>query len=149
MTREEFAARLGEGIVKVTAPDMIRAAWGNRRVSSRNRGLQIEAYPREVWASRGCWLAWFDNVQANPDRVFTVIAKKKAQARIDAAMGRVSVDPEMAETVPLEAISGEEIEDMLAEREELRAARQFADADRIRDYLVAQGVVVQDRKVSA
>ena len=146
--RAEFVARYGDSrrVIRVSDPEIIRAAWGPRRISSRRRGLDIPAYPVDVSAAYGLWLDWFDQAY---DSVAIVIAKKRAQARIDAALGRVSGDPEMAESVPQRTISEDEIEDMLAEREALRAARQFADADKIRDYLVSQGVVVQDGKVPA
>jgi cysteinyl-tRNA synthetase len=110
--------------------------------------MEIRAYPESVTAAPDLWVRWFKDVADNPKRVTIVIAKKKAQARIDAALGRVSADPEMVESEPTMRITQAEIDDMLDERAALRAARDFAAADRIRDYLLAQGVEVQDRKVN-
>ena len=152
MTREDFVHRLDAAttpIITVSDPEMIRAAWGDRRISGRTRGVHLSAYPESVAATRQVWLDWFDFHAARPGLVKIVIAKKKAQARIDAALGRMSGDPEFAEPPPKTSITQEEIEDMLAERAELRQQGLFADADRMRAYLTEQGVRVQDQKVTA
>ena len=135
--------RLYGDVFDVTDPSIIRAAWGPRRVSSRRRGMDIAAYPKRVSAARSLWEQWL--AETRPETI--VIAKKKAQARIDAALGRAQGDPETAETEPSVSITQDEIDDMLAERADLRAARQFSEADKIRDYLVRHGVEVQDGKV--
>ena len=147
MTEEQMRALPPGEIITVTDPALLALAWGNRRVSSRTRGMDVSAYPASVTAHRDLWARWFAEVAAYLDRDIVVIAKKKAQARIDAALGRNSGDPEMAEAEPTIPITQNEIDDMLAKRAELRAARDFAAADRIRDYLLAQGVEVQDGKV--
>jgi len=108
--------------------------------------MKLSAYPESVGAMLLLWMDW---LYQDKNYVSIVIAKKKAQARIDAALGRVSGDPEMATNDPGTALSQDEIDDLLAERAELRAARQFADADKIRDYLVAKGVQVADQRVGA
>jgi cysteinyl-tRNA synthetase len=148
MTREEFESRIGEGIFKTSDQDLIVAAWGKRRASSRNRGMEITAYPKTVAAAKKLWLDWFDRVQAGqPEMV--VIAKKKAQARIDAALGQTRGDPEYFEAEPQSKITQEEVNELLAERELLRIERDFHSADKIRDYLAANGVVVSDAKITA
>lgn len=150
MTREDFEVRLGasEGLVSVTDVDVIAAAWGERRVSSRKRGMDLRSYPASVTAMRSLWLLWYDDI-AGSRKEYVVIAKKKAQARIDAALGRTSNDPETVARDSGTAMSQGEIDALLTERDALRAARRFADADKIRDYLVAKGVQVADQKVSA
>ena len=137
--------RLYGDVFEITNPDIIRGAWGSRRVSSRRRGMAVAAYPKRVTAARVLWERWLS--ETRPETV--VIAKKKAQARIDAALGRAQGDPEAVKPDPPVSITQDEIDDMLAERSDLRAARQFAEADRIRDYLVRHGVEVQDGKVKA
>ena len=138
--------RRHKGLVRVTNSLVIEAAWGPSRVSSRTRGMTLSAYPGEITAALGSWKRWLSE---DRNYVSIVIAKKKAQARIDAALGRAQGDPEAVEPDPLVSITQDEIDDMLAERADLRAARQFAEADRIRDYLVRHGVEVQDGKVKA
>lgn len=138
--------RRHKGLLRVTNPLVIEAAWGPRRVSKRLRGMTLLAYPKEFSATPAMIESWITDERPYAS---IVIAKKKAQARIDAALGRVQIDPEAAEAEPPDAITQDEISDMLAERVELRAARQFADADKIRDYLTRHGVAVQDRKVVA
>jgi hypothetical protein len=53
MTRDEFKQAIGQGVVTVTRPDLIKAAWGNR-----------EELPEEVTANSGLWLDWFDEVNS-------------------------------------------------------------------------------------
>lgn len=107
--------------------------------------MNLQAYPSELGAQKGLWVDW---VNTNRNYVSVVIAKKKAQARIDAAMGIKHSDPEMAQSEPLSPITQEEIDDMLAEREELRAAKDFEGSDKIRDYLIKHGVVISDKKIA-
>ena len=133
------------GLVTVSDIDLLKAAWGNRRVSSRTRNMDISAYPKAVTAHPELWRDWFKRVSANPDIDYVIIAKKKAQARIDAALGS-SFDTEQSQSVPMTPITQDEVEDMLAERLELRAEKRWADADKIRDYLVAHGIQVRDAK---
>ena len=141
----QSVSQLPEGVHTITDPEIIRAAWGPRRVSSRNRGMDLDAYPKSVTAAKGLLLDWINNPVS---QIRVVIAKKKAQARIDAALGFNALsDAEMHEPEPIAKISQEEIDDMMQERVELRTARKFAEADKIRDYLVRHGVNVQDKKV--
>ena len=135
---------LPEGVLTINDPQIIEASWGPRRVSSRTRGTQVNAYPTEVTASKGLWISWLKQPR---DYVSVVIAKKLAQARIDAALGLKSLDPEAPTVNPMSQITEEEVEDLLEERKELRAARLFEDADKIRDYLLKNGVSVADQKV--
>ena len=106
--------------------------------------MDLQAYPDKVGAGKGTWIDWINHKK---DYVSIVIAKKKTQARIDAAMGIKQKDPEMAQAEPIAPITQEEIDDMLAEREELRAAKDFIGSDKIRDYLVKHGIVVSDKKL--
>jgi hypothetical protein len=136
--------QMPDEVLTITDPLIIEAAWGPRRVSSRTRGMKLEAYPKEVSAHKSLWQHWL-----NQDRPFVavVIAKKRAQARINAALGVNSQDPEEQTQDPETKLSQEEIDDLMQEREELRASRKFSDADKIRDYLTANGVEVADQKI--
>ena len=135
-------------ILTITDPFVIGAAWGPRRVSSRQRGMDVKDYPERITAHRNMWVNWIEEPR---NFITIVIAKKRAQARIDAAMGNTSlanaIDPESWQPEPTAPITQEEISDMLSEREELRAAKNFMAADRIRDYLIQHGVTVSDRRV--
>jgi len=63
-----------------------------------------------------------------------------------ALLGILQSDPEawLHETGDTDAISAEAIEDMIAARAAARSAKDFAEADRIRDDLAAQGVQIED-----
>lgn len=135
-------------ILTITDPFVIAAAWGPRRLSNRRRGMDVKDYPERITAHRNMWVDWIERPR---NFITIVIAKKRAQARIDAAMGNTSsesaVDPESWQSEPTAPITQEEIIDMLSEREELRAAKNFMAADRIRDYLIQHGVTVSDCRV--
>lgn len=138
--------RMPDGVLTIRSRFIITAAWGPRRTSARTRGRELSAYPPYVTAAKGLWETWLSLPR---DHVQIVIAKKLAQARIDAALRNSGLarDPETIEQEPAGKITEAEIADILAEREELRAARDFARADMLRDYLVGHGVSVADQKV--
>jgi len=130
--------------IEVSDPTIIQAAWGPRRASSRDRGMKLRAYPNKVSAVRSVWERWLGEER---DFISVVIAKKKAQARINAALGFIPSDPEMVESEPTTDLTDEEIEDMLAERLELRKKKMFEEADKIRDYLLFNKVDVRDMSI--
>ena len=136
---------MSDGLLTISDQTIIKAAWGPRVTSSRTRGMVIHAYPSEITAHKKLWISWIDEVK---DYVTVVIAKKKAQARIDAALSLVHKDPELQQPEPISKISQEEIDDMIAERRELREAKDFVSADKIRDYLISHGVIMSDKKIS-
>ena len=140
-----MVAKMPNEVLQIRDPLIIEAAWGPRVTTSRTRGMDLRAYPSKIEAHKELIMRWLTNPG---DRVKVVIAKKKAQARIDAALAHTYQTPEDQRAEPVAPITQEEIEDMMAKREELRAARLFADADKIRDYLVAHGVTVSDAKVT-
>ena len=131
-------------VLTISDPVIIEAAWGPCRVSSKTRGMVLNAYPASLTAHKKMWERW---IAEDRPYVSIVIAKKKAQARIDAALGHVQGGPEAFDAEPSVTITQEEIEDMMAERADLRAARKFAEADKIRDYLFRHGVAVKDRRI--
>ena len=45
-----------------------------------------------------------------------------------------------------EGLSDEEIEDYIAQRKQAKKDKNFAEADRIRDYLKEQGVLIEDTR---
>ncbi len=77
--------------------------------------------------------------------------KPALKARIIAAgnlMGILGQDPEewLQDASSDDAITAEEIEDLIQQRADAKAARDFARADQIRDDLLAQGVVLEDSR---
>ena len=77
--------------------------------------------------------------------------KPMLKARIIAAgnlLGILGQDPQewLQGACSEDAISAEEIEALIAERQQAKADRNFARADEIRDSLAAQGVVLEDSR---
>lgn len=140
MTREELIGHVGQGVVTITDPAIIKAAWGERRTSRKKRGMELNAYPTSVTAHHGLWLAWFDSVDREAEPV-VVIAKKLAKARVKASMAPL----EEPQATPVK-LNDSEVQSLLAERLRLRADKQFEAADKIRDYLVAHGIQISDAK---
>ena len=69
----------------------------------------------------------------------------KALARLDEVLG--VLDPEAWRTkAGSEGLSDEDIDALVAEREQARADREWGRADEIRDQLQAAGVVLEDAR---
>lgn len=136
-----------DGVLTIDDPETIRAAWGKRVTTSRTRGMDIQSYPQVVTAAKALWVRWIKEMGSD-HRTRVVIAKKTAQARIDAALGYVSRDHQVLTADPGTALTDAKVSDLLAEREGLREERRFDEADKIRDYLIAHGVTVVDAKVA-
>lgn len=142
MTRDEFIRAIGTGIVTITDEDIIKQAWGVRRTSARS--VDARAYPKAITASHVLWLVWFDDIHSKKDggQVKIVIDKKKAEARI------LSQITEIKDEEPQPKLQKSVVAGLLKRRLELRAAKNFAAADRIRDFLVKNGVEVNDKKIN-
>jgi cysteinyl-tRNA synthetase len=81
--------------------------------------------------------------------LFTMASETPAQARVCAGMlGLLQMTPgEWKALREAElAISPAEIEDLIAARLAARAAKNWAESDRIRDELAARGVALKDAK---
>ena len=81
--------------------------------------------------------------------LFNLIAENPAQARASARLlGLLQMTPAAWNTLRQAdlAISPEVIEEMIAARLAARAAKNWAESDRIRDDLAARGVALKDAK---
>ncbi|MEM6852062.1 MAG: cysteine--tRNA ligase [Pseudomonadota bacterium] len=74
-------------------------------------------------------------------------ARAEAATRLKAGgrlLGFLEEDPETWLKGDVDAIDAAEVEDLIARRQAARAAKDFAEADRLRDAIAALGVVVED-----
>ena len=128
-------------VINVQCPALIQIAWGRRRVSSRASG-GTKAYPSSLTASRRLWRDWINRALAF-DFESIVIDQHRATARIEKMIEGIGADDDQPEAMPQS-----EIDRLTAERVRLRAERRFAEADEIRDALIAAGVTVADGAIA-
>lgn len=121
---------------------LIRLAWGKRRVSSR-APAGTRAYPREVSASAALWLAW---IRDNRGEDIVVVQDTASDIHSMAAELRARWDREAQEAAAF--LSDEDAAELERQRSEHRAARRFAEADAIRDRLIASGRAVGDARLA-
>ena len=124
----------------------LRLAWGPRRVTSNTRyGILDSAYPNKVTASHGLWIKWLRIGIADwmAFRWAIVLPPFKATARVSAQIKDLFPQAFNLQKV---AISKFDIEALKATREILRSQKQFAEADKIRDQIIAYGDIVADKK---
>lgn len=123
--------------ITISSPWLLKYFWGNRRVSSKYPHLR--PYPEYVTASIGLWIRWYFQ-EKRPEVI--VVDPHRATKRIEDQIKDLREAPET------KSLSEEEVNKLLSERESYRKAKNFAEADRIRDYLVSYGVTVKDGKLN-
>ena len=123
---------------------ILRLAWGPRRVTRSRRydTTGVSAYPNCVGGTAGLWREWIISGIGKWLRWEwqIVIPDTKAEARIRAAV------QDLDQPAPPPAPDQGEVDALIAERAQLRAAKRFAEADAIRDRLTAMGIEVKDAK---
>jgi cysteinyl-tRNA synthetase len=78
-------------------------------------------------------------------------AKRAAAAgtlrAMGAALGVLQQDPDayLKRSVGAKAMSDEDVENLLAARRAARAAKNFAESDRLREQLTAAGILLEDK----
>lgn len=132
---------------------LLKWAWGPRRVTTSKRYKTLnreEAYPSSVTANHGLWKVWFKlntikwiKFYLGLHEAAIVIPDTKAEARIKQAM--TTIDSPDKENCNL--ISDDEISQILAKREILRAEKRYEEADKLRDMLISAGVEVSDNRI--
>ena len=73
------------------------------------------------------------------------LRKAPKSAALRAETGTSEISGQNVRLVVQSALKDEEIESLIDQRSAARAAKNFAESDRIRDVLAAQGVVLEDR----
>ena len=117
----------------------------------------IEPLPRVTAAREGFWAAMGDDLNT-PEAlaaIFTLISDLNAQDdRIaltreerDAALAFLDEADTIFSAWPHEADSADaEVETLIEARSKAKAAKQWAEADRLRDQIKAMGIVLEDKK---
>ena len=121
---------------------LIRLAWGKRRVSSR-APAGTRAYPETVGASLKLWLGW---IMAKRGYEAVVVQDTANDIHAMAAELRARWEREAQEAAAF--LSDEDAAELERLRSEHRAARRFAEADAIRDRLIASGRAVGDARLA-
>ena len=82
---------------------------------------------------------------ANPDRAILFAHQLKEHGALLGLLQRDAEEFFQSDTkAGDDVLSAEQIEDLIQQRKDARANKNFAEADRIRDELVANGVVLED-----
>ena len=120
--------------------------WQDRWMSVDPDPAFIDALEDDLNTPRA--LAALFDVARKINRSDSVSRRTELAARLRASaeiLGLLCAEPEKwFTTKESAALSGEEVDKQLEERNKARAARDFATADRIRDDLAAQGISIED-----
>lgn len=119
---------------------LIALAWGPRRATTKRRyGPPPPVYPAYVTASHRLWIKWWvDGVRKRVKGAASIIVVPDTKATHYTPKAPEPKAPVMTDT---------EAARLMAEREVLRAQKDFAKADEIRDLLRAAGREIQDDKI--
>lgn len=147
VAKGQGGTRYRNGVLITDWQWLIRLAWGPRRVSSRALD-GTSAYPESVGATPGLWLAWICQ-RWNRKAVYVVVTAQGADHGAD-YMAMVAEREKQQQAERMRALmTPEQIASIQNEREAARLAKNFALADKLRDELIAAGVVVADGKAPA
>jgi cysteinyl-tRNA synthetase len=122
------------------------SGWQDRWGSVDPDRVFIEALEDDLNTPRA--LAALFEIAREVNRSDSASERTELAARLRASadmLGLLGAEPERWFTADESAaLSGEEIDKRLAERNKARAARDFAEADRIRDELDGLGISIED-----
>jgi|TARA_B100000035_G_scaffold314728_1_gene331963 hypothetical protein len=126
---------------------IIMLAWGPRRVSSKSDPGTL-AYPECVGASHRLWMSWFKSGIRRWFTGPTYIVISESKSKHGQKYGdEVREQQEEEEKAQKKADIKARLDDLIAERQRLRAERRFKEADDIRDVIEAVGIKVSDTKL--
>jgi hypothetical protein len=125
---------------------LIRAAWGKRRVSSKAiKGTPT--YPGDVAASLLMWVSWTRYAFLRKE-TYVIIDGGAEGGHGERYMEDMRAKAEDNRIAEVKAEMGLRLAGLQHERQEARAAKDFARADALRDEIEMAGFVVADEAIN-